>query len=73
MILNLKKKLIFKGNTDENLNDGDDQFMALEDFESSVELYDTNSDRWSFLPPLLNGGRSQHAACILDLNKVIIR
>ena len=60
------------GNTDENLNDGDDQFMALEDFEASVEMYDTNTDRWRFLPPLLNGGRSQHAACILDLNKVII-
>ena len=60
------------GNTDENLNDGDDQFMALEDFESSVEIYDINADRWRFLPPLPNGGRSQHAACCLDVNKIII-
>ena len=30
------------------------------------------SYRWRFLPPLPNGGRSQHAACCLDVNKIII-
>lgn len=58
-----KDKLVAIGgssNLDEN--EDDDDFMGLEEFDATVEVYDSVSDRWHFLAPLPNGGRSQHAA-----------
>ena len=63
---------IFSGNLDASLNgDDDDDFMGLEEFDPTVEVYECDTDRWRYLSPLPNGaGRSQHAATSINDSKV---
>ena len=58
---------------DASLNgDDEDDFMGLEEFDPTVELYECETDRWRYLSPLPNGaGRSQHAATSISDTKVI--
>jgi len=62
------------GNLDASLNgDDDDDFMGLEEFDPTVEVYECDTDRWRYLSPLPNGaGRSQHAATSISDSKVIV-
>ena len=57
---------------DASLNgDDEDDFMGLEEFDPTVELYECETDRWRYLSPLPNGaGRSQHAATSISDTKV---
>lgn len=57
----------------DDLNDrDDDQLMIPDDFEATVEIYDSPSDRWTQMAPMVSGGRSQHAASMLSDYEVIV-
>ena len=60
------------GNLDGSLNEDDDDFMGLEEFDASVEIYDCSADRWHYMPPMPNGGRSQHAATAISDTKILV-
>jgi len=61
------------GNLDGSINDDDDDFMGLEEFDPTVEVYDCETDTWSYMSPLPNGaGRSQHAATSISDTKIIV-
>ena len=64
-------KLVAIGGCGNELED-DDEFMGLDNFDASVELYDSVSDTWRFLPAIPRGGRSQHAATSMGKSKVLI-
>ena len=46
--------------------------MGIEDFDSTVEIYNQQSDQWRYATPLPNGGRSQHAATPISDSKILI-